>query len=84
MDPILPDGSTVAIDTGNKLIVDGKMYAIDQGGMLRVKYLYRLPGGGIRIRSANREEYPDEEIFPENDQEFRILGRVFWYGVLLT
>lgn len=84
MEPILPDGSTVAIDTGDKRIVDGRMYAIDQGGMLRVKYLYRLPGGGIRIRSANRDEYPDEEIYPQAEHEFRILGRVFWYGVLLT
>lgn len=84
MEPVLPSGSTVAIDTANKLIVDGKMYAIDQGGMLRVKYLYRIPSGGIRIRSANREEYPDEEVYPQSEEEFRILGRVFWYGVLLT
>lgn len=84
MEPVLPNGSTVAIDTANKMIIDGKMYALNHGGMLRVKYLYRMPSGGIRIRSANREEYPDEEIHPQSEDEFRILGRVFWYGVLLT
>lgn len=84
MEPVLPNGSTVAIDTANKIIIDGKMYAINQGGMLRVKYLYRLPAGGIRIKSENRAEYPDEEVYPQSDDDFRILGKVFWYGVLLT
>ena len=27
------------------------MYAFDHDGQLRVKLLYRLPGGGLRIRS---------------------------------
>lgn len=83
MRPILPNGSTVAIDTASKMIIDGDMYAFSHGGMLRVKYLYRIPSGGIRIKSANREEYPDEEVYPQSEDEFRILGRVFWYGVLL-
>lgn len=83
MDPVLPDGSTVGVDTAAKQIVDGKMYAIDHGGLLRVKYLYRIPGGGIRIRSANRDEYPDEDLTPDQLEHFRVIGRVFWYSVLL-
>ena len=83
MEPVLPDGSTVGVDTANRQIVDGKMYAIDHGGLLRVKYLYRIPGGGIRIRSANSADYPDEDVSPESMQDFRIIGRVFWYSVLL-
>lgn len=83
MEPILPDGSTVAVDTSDKTITDGKMYAIDHGGLLRVKYLYRLPGGGIRIRSSNRDEYPDEDLAHDDLQDLRIIGRVFWYAVLL-
>jgi phage repressor protein C with HTH and peptisase S24 domain len=81
MHPVLPDGSTVGINTSDKLIRDGQMYAIDHQGMLRVKYLYRIPGG-IRIKSAN-PDYEDEVIHPTSDSEFRILGRVFWYSVLL-
>lgn len=82
MEPILPDGSTVGVDSSQQRIVDGKMYAIEHGGLLRVKYLYRLPFGGLRIKSAN-SDYPDEELSSEAAREVRIIGRVFWYSVLL-
>ena len=83
MQPILPNGATVAVDTDQKAIIDGALYAVDHGGLLRVKQLYRLPHGAIKIRSFNRDEYPDEVITPENEDDFRIIGKVFWYGVLL-
>lgn len=82
MEPVLPDQATVGIDTANTRIKDGDMYAIDHGGMLRVKVLYRLPGGGIRLRSFNRDEYPDEDYPAEQANEVKVLGRVFWYSVL--
>lgn len=84
MEPVLPDGSTVGVDRGTTSITDGKMYALDHGGQLRVKTLYRLPGGGIRIRSFNRDEHPDEEYTPQEmlQKEIAILGRVFWSSVL--
>ena len=84
MEPVLPDGSTVGIDTGVQQIQDGKMYAIDHAGQLRVKLLYRLPGGGLRVRSYNEAEHPDERY--EGDyvaDHIRIIGKVFWYSVLL-
>lgn len=82
MEPVLRHGSTVGIDTGNTRVVDGDMYAIDHGGQLRIKQLYRLPGGGLRIRSFNRDEHPDEEYTADQvrDQEIVVLGRVFWSG----
>lgn len=84
MEPVLPDGSVVGIDRGNVNVVDGKMYAIDHGGQLRVKLLYRLPGGGIRMRSYNREEHPDEEYSGAEmiNNEILVVGRVFWSSVL--
>ncbi|MBD1601156.1 helix-turn-helix transcriptional regulator [Pseudomonas sp. CA3A] len=80
MEPVLPDGSTVAINKGATTVIDGKIYALAHAGQLRVKTLYRLPGGGIRLRSFNREEHPDEEYSAEQmrDSEIVILGRVFW------
>ena len=60
MEPVLPDGSTVGVDTSARTIKDGDMYAFDHDGQLRVKLLYRLPGGGLRIRSFNSDEHPDE------------------------
>jgi len=84
MEPVLPDGSTVGVDRGTTSITDGKMYALDHGGQLRVKTLYRLPGGGIRMRSFNREEHPDEEYTPADmlKNEIAVLGRVFWSSAL--
>jgi len=84
MTPILPDGSTVGVDTGSTVVRDGKTYAINQSGHLRIKTLHRLPDGGIRLRSFNRDEYPDEEYsLEEMDQrDISIIGRVFWSSVL--
>jgi phage repressor protein C with HTH and peptisase S24 domain len=85
MEPVLPHGSTVGVDQGSNTITDGKMYAINHGGQLRVKTLYRLPGGGVRMRSYNREEHPDEEYTDEEmvAKEIIVIGKVFWYSVLL-
>nr|WP_124428907.1 S24 family peptidase [Pseudomonas sp. R2-37-08W] len=84
MEPVLPDGSTVGVDQGTTSITDGKMYAIDHGGQLRVKTLYRLPGGGIRMRSFNRDEHPDEEYSAIEmiENEIMVIGRVFWSSAL--
>lgn len=84
MEPVLPDKSTVGVDQGSTAVVDGKMYAIDHDGQLRVKTLYRLPGGGIRMRSFNRDEHPDEEYTAQEmiDQNIHIKGKVFWSSVL--
>ncbi len=83
MEPIIPDGTTVAVDTNNKRIIDGKLYAIAQEGggndkLKRIKQLYRKPGGLLVIHSFNREA--DEEAY---ESEVEIIGRVFWYSVLL-
>lgn len=84
MEPVLPDGCTVAIDTHATQIQDGKMYAIDHAGQLRVKVLYRLPAGGLRVRSYNEAEYPEERYDAKYVEEnIRIIGKVFWYSVLL-
>lgn len=80
MEPVLPDGCTVGIDTSKKEVVNGDWYAIDHHGELRVKIIYRLPGGGYRLRSFNSDEYPDEH--PVAEQDVRVLGRVFWWSSL--
>jgi phage repressor protein C with HTH and peptisase S24 domain len=82
MAPVLRHGTTVGVDTSKKTIVDGEMYAIDHDGMLRVKMLYRTPGGGIRIKSYNNDEFPDEFIQPEDMGSVSIIGWVFWWSVL--
>lgn len=83
MEPVLPHGSTVGVDTSQTNIIDGKMYAIDHDGMLRVKMLYKLPGGGMRLRSYNTDEWPDEHISHDQLKHIKIIGKVFWYSVLI-
>lgn len=84
MEPVLPHGSTAGVDRGKTTIKDGDIYALSHNGHLRVKLLYRLPAGGLRLRSFNRDEHPDEEYTPDQvrDQDLTIIGRVFWYSVL--
>lgn len=84
MEPVLPDKSTVGVDQGSTNVVDGKMYALDHDGQLRVKTLYRLAGGGIRMRSFNRDEHPDEEYTSQEmaENQIAIIGRVFWSSAL--
>lgn len=80
MEPVLRNGATVGVDRGTTTVSDGDLYAIDHNGELRVKQVYRLPGGGIRLRSFNRDEHPDEEYSTEDmaSKRIRILGRVWW------
>lgn len=82
MERLIMDGATIGIDRGATHIEDGEIYAFDHDGMLRVKYLYRMPGGGLRIRSENSEEYPDEYLSPEQASSLRILGWVFWWSTV--
>jgi phage repressor protein C with HTH and peptisase S24 domain len=85
MVPVLRDGATVGVNVGrNSLsdIVDGEMYAINHNGQLRVKQVYRIPTG-IRLRSFNRDEHPDEDYTFQQiqEQQISILGHVFWWAM---
>lgn len=82
MERLILQGSTIGIDKGSTAIIDGDIYALDHDGMLRVKYVYRLPGGGLRLRSENQEEYPDEIISPEMLDSVSIIGWVFWWSTV--
>ncbi|MPY24332.1 S24 family peptidase [Shewanella sp. YLB-07] len=83
MEPVLPHGSTVGVDTSATTIIDGKMYAINHDGMMRVKMLYKLPGGGMRLRSYNLDEYPDERLDANQLKQVTVIGKVFWYSVIV-
>lgn len=83
--PVLRDGATVGVNIGKNTlsdIVDGDMYAINHNGQLRVKQVYRLPTG-IRLRSFNRDEHPDEDYTFQQiqEQQISILGHVFWWAM---
>ena len=79
MTPIINNGATVYVDIGRTNIIDGKIYAINHGGLFKFKYLYRMPKGGVRIVSANKEEYPEEVLTAEDimDQDFCVVAYAF-------
>jgi phage repressor protein C with HTH and peptisase S24 domain len=79
MRPTINDKATVFVDIGRNRIKDGKVFAIDHGGLFKFKRLYALPMGGVRIVSDNAEEYPEERLTAQEviDQEFKIIGWAF-------
>lgn len=82
MEPDIPDGATVAIDRGDKSVRDGKEYAVVTGELARIKRVYRLRNGGLRLHSINESEHPDEIIEPHEMDDVRIVGKVFWVASL--
>lgn len=82
MEPVLPNGATLGIDSSKISVTDGDIYALDHAGALRVKLIYKLPGGGLRLRSFNSHEWPDESYSGDAAKAIKVLGRVFWWSVL--
>lgn len=75
MEPTIHDGDSLLIDTSQTNVSDGKVYALWYDGGERVKRLFRLPGGGLRIVSDNRD-HPTIEVGPDYPEHVRIIGRV--------
>lgn len=84
MSPTIKDGDTIHIDLGRTEIKDGRIYAICHGGLYKVKRLYNLPMGGVRVVSDNSVEFPEEKLTAQEvvEQEFTIVGWVWQIATL--
>lgn len=84
MEPKLSDGDVVAINTADRRIRDGKIYAIRMGDVQKIKILIQNPDGSITVRSYN-PDYKDETIADDKvkNNELIIIGRVWWISSLL-
>ena len=80
MEPRIFEGDMVGVNKGDSNISDGKVYVINHDGLLRIKRLYNMPGGAIRINSYNSIEHPDEIISSEQRHLIKLIGRVFWFS----
>ena len=82
MDPVIPAGAQVTIDTTSTVIVNGKLYAINHNGMARIVKLYKQPGGGLRLFHYNSEEYA-QETYPADvaEADIAIIGAIIFYTV---
>lgn len=75
MESRIQDGDALVVDTSQKEVVDGKVFGIWYDGGARVKRLYRLPGGGLRIKSDNPDFAPID-LMPGQLEHVHIIGRV--------
>lgn len=75
--PRLQDGDTVLIDTSHTSPVDGKIFAIDVGGEIRIKRLIKRMDRSWVISSDNKSNpaYQDEVISHHNFEQLRIIGK---------
>jgi phage repressor protein C with HTH and peptisase S24 domain/DNA-binding XRE family transcriptional regulator len=83
-EPLILHGAIVGIDRGMTKIIPDHLYAIEQEGSLRVKFLERLDGGGLRLISYNRGDFPDETYSFDQfmEQQMKVLGRIFWWSTI--
>jgi len=84
MSPLLPGGSTLAVDCGMKHIVEGEIYALLHNGRLRINSLSQRGNGTLRLHSHDSDEYPTETYSPAQlkSQKLSVLGWVFWWSHL--
>jgi phage repressor protein C with HTH and peptisase S24 domain len=75
MEPTIWDGDSLVVDTSQKEIIDGRVYALWYEGGERVKRLYRMPGGGLRIKSDNAQ-FETIELHADDIAHVRIIGRI--------
>ena len=77
MEPTLYASDRIAFDLGKTRIFSGRVYVISLGFECRVKRLFRLADGRIRIVSDNQDKsrYPDEFV-DDGTIGFAVIGEV--------
>lgn len=75
MDGVLSDGDLVLIDMHDTRPRSGYVYVLRQGDELLVKYCQLLPGGVLRVSSANTQLAPYDVVLDEAS-DVSIVGRV--------
>jgi transcriptional regulator with XRE-family HTH domain len=82
MEPTIMHRAPVVVDTSDKSIKSGQIYAIVIDDEPRLKRLDKLPGGMVRVRSDNTSsrEYDPYEI---RVQDLEVIGRAVWTASLL-
>lgn len=83
MAPTIYSGACVIVDTSSRKIKEGEIYAFihDYGHAkaVRVKHLHNTTGG-VRVRSKNATDYPDEFIPSSELGAIRIIGQARFIG----
>ncbi|WP_162581844.1 S24 family peptidase [Variovorax sp. PBS-H4] len=75
MHPTIERGDKCVVDISQTQIVDGRTFAVYYDGACRLRRLFRLPGGGLRIEADNPRHAPIT-VPPEMASSITVLGRV--------
>lgn len=76
---VLNDRDAILIDRAQTAASAG-LYVLRIDGDVMVKTLQRLPGGILRVSSANPAYVPFEVNMERPPADFAIIGRVVWFG----
>lgn len=79
MEPVLSDGDVVLINSSDKLITSGQIYAINTYGETKIKRIFRQINGSLLIKSENID-FPEETMPASDVENLIILGRAVWVG----
>lgn len=77
MEPTIGDGDWMIADTSDTHVTDGRIYVLTIGDEAFVKRLFRVPGGGLVMRSDNRELFPHDQTVPP-EEHVTVFARVKW------
>ncbi|APV37689.1 XRE family transcriptional regulator [Acinetobacter soli] len=74
----ITEGARVCFLTNNKVINNGKAYAIQYGVLTQIRYLYQQHDGSIIVKAENSDEFEDYKVPREHIEsgEFKVLGKV--------
>ena len=81
MEPLIKEGDTLLVDESQNEPRDGAIYAVGLAEALMVKRLQKIPAGW-NLCSENPTS-PPVPVTHENLDQFRVYGRVRWFGRVL-
>lgn len=76
MVPTIADQSPVFVDTGDRDLIDGGIYALRIEKRLIIRRVQRLVGGGLKLLADYSSAYPAQEIGQSLRAELEVIGRV--------
>jgi phage repressor protein C with HTH and peptisase S24 domain len=79
MEPTIRSGDVLLIDTSKNTVEDNGIYVVFSNGYVLVKRIHPRRDGSIMLISDN-QAYPAEDVPAQEASDFRVAGRVMWFG----
>ncbi|MBW6421044.1 S24 family peptidase [Rhizobium sp. XQZ8] len=76
MAPTIFDGAPLLVDTSDRKLQDGRIYAFDVDGEVLLRRIQRLPSGDIELLPDNVTRYRPQLLEKHKIMDLTVLGRV--------